>query len=57
MTNRMHVWSRLVNSGVYQDASSTDRLASVTSNDSAIVVIDQDHIGSLEHAEVHLLLD
>ena len=42
MTDSMHIWSRFVDSGVYQDAGSIDRLALVASNDLAIVVVDQD---------------
>lgn len=50
----MHVGAGFVYRRVYVESGSINRLARVASNYRAIMV-DQNHIGCLEHAEMHLL--
>lgn len=55
MADRMYVRPGFMDRGVYQDAGSIDGPVLITSSDFAIMEIDQDHIGRLEHTKVHLI--
>ena len=54
MADSVHVGAGFVYCRVYVGSGSIKRLAGVASNYLAITV-DQNHIGCLEHAEMHLL--